>query len=93
MEDLPVSDKNARVCSDHFLPEDFVGGVLEGFGPSKNTLKPDAVPSIFTYVPPAKRRKTSEAQIAQATHRGIINELLSPIPGPSQQSEPDIQCD
>ena len=92
------SDKNARVCSNHFLPEDFIGSVLEGFGPSKKTLKPDAVPSVFSYMPPPKRRKTSEARIAQATHRGIINELLSPGPS-SQQNEPEpltkdvgIQC-
>ena len=48
LEDPPVSDKNARVYSNHLLPEDFVGGVLKGFGPSKKTLKPDAVPSIFS---------------------------------------------
>ena len=50
-------------------------------------LKPDAVPSVFSYVPLPKRRKTSEAQIAQVTHKSIINELLSP--GPSQQNEPE----
>ena len=87
MEDPPVGDKNARVCSNHFLPEDFIDSVLEGFEFSKKTLKSDAVPSIFSYVPPPKRKKTSESRIAQATHRGIINELLSP--GPSQQSEPE----
>ena len=106
MENPPVSDKNARVCSNHFLPEDFIGSVLEGFGPSKKTLKPDAVPSVFSFVPPPKRRKTSEARIAQATHRGIIDrvidELLSPAAGPSSlqddaESEPitkdvGIQC-
>ena len=61
LEDLPVNDKNAQVCSSHFLPEDFVGGVLEGLGPWKKTLKPDAVPSIFFYVLPTKQRNTSEA--------------------------------
>ena len=98
LEDPPVSDKNAHVCSCHFLPEDFVNSMLEDFGPSKKTLKPDAVPSVFSYVPPPKRRKTSEYRIAQTTHQDIINELLSP--GPSQQSEPEpftkdvgIQCD
>ena len=84
MENPPVSDKNARVCSNHFLPEDFIGSVLEGFGPSKKTLKLDAVPSVFSFVPPPKRRKTREARIAQAAHRGIIEELLSP-PDPSSQ--------
>ena len=101
MEDPPLDDKNARVCSKHFLPEDFTGGVLEGFGPSKKTLKPDAVPSIFCYAPPPpKRRKTSEARIALATHRDTINELLSAGPSNHQnelESEPrtkvvGIQC-
>jgi len=41
-------------------------------------------------VPPPKRRKTSEARIAQATHRGIIDELLSPAADPSsQQDDPE----
>ena len=101
MEDPPLDDKNARVCSKHFLPEDFTGGVLEGFGPSKKMLKPDSVPSIFCYAPPPpKRRKTSEARIALATHRDTINELLSAGPSNHQnelESEPrtkdvGIQC-
>ena len=29
------------------------------------------------YVPPPKRRKTSETRIALATHRDMVNELLS----------------
>ena len=92
MEDPPLNDKNAQVCSKHFLPENFTGGVLEGFGPLKKMLKPDAVPSIFCYAPPPlKRRKTSEVRIALATHRDMINELL--IAGPSSyqnelESEP-----
>ena len=85
MEDPPINDKNARVCSNHFLPENFTGGVLEGFGPSKKTLNPDAVPSVFCYAPPPKRRKTSEARNALATHRDVINELLSA--GPSNQQK------
>ena len=71
--------------------------MLEGFRPSKKTLKPDAVPSVFCYAPPPKRRKTSEARIALATHRDMINELLSA--GPSNEFKPEprtkdmgIQC-
>ena len=75
--------------------------MLEGFGPLKKTLKPDAVLSIFSYVPPSKRRKTSEARSALAMHRDIFTELLSA--GPSdvhhQSDEPEpltkdvgIQC-
>ena len=101
MENPPLNDKNAHVCSQHFLPGDFTGSVLEGFGPSKKTLKLDAVPSVFSYVPPSKRRKTIEAQSALATHCDIITELLSA--GPSdihhQYNEPEpitkdvgIQC-
>ena len=92
MEDPPLSDKNARVCSKHFLLKDFTGGVLEGFGPSKKTLKPNAVPTVFCYAPPPpKLRKTSEARIALATHRDMISEFL--IAGPSNyqnelESEP-----
>ena len=46
LEDSPLDDKSAWVYSKRFLPEEFTGGVLEGFGPSKKTLKPDAVPSF-----------------------------------------------
>ena len=80
LENPPINDKNARVCSMHFLPEDFTGSVLEGFGPSKKTLKPDSVPSVFCYAPPPKRRKTSEARISQATHCDMVHELLSAGP-------------
>ena len=37
-------------------------------------------------MPPVKRRNTSMIRIAQTTHRGIINKLFSPIPGPSSLS-------
>ena len=77
LENPPVNDKNVRVCSRHFLPEDFIGSVLEGLGPLKKMLKPYAVPSVISYLSPLKRRKTSEARIALATHCSIIDELLS----------------
>ena len=67
----PLDNKNAQVCSKHFLSEDFIGGVLEGFGPLKKIMKPDAVPSVFCYAPPPKWRKTSEARIALATHQDM----------------------
>ena len=73
MENPPVSDKNTRVCSNHFLLVDFIGSVLEGFGPLKK--------------PPPKRRKTSEARIPQVTHFGIIDELFSPAAGLSSQQD------
>ena len=45
LENPPIEDKNTRVCSEHFLPEDYVTNVLPGHGPSKKTMKPQAVPS------------------------------------------------
>ena len=71
-----VYDKNARVCSEHFLPTDFVSSVLQGFGPSKRTLKPDAVPSVFSFAPPPKRRKITEARIARAEQQATIKQLV-----------------
>ena len=75
MEDPPLDDENVRVCSKHFLPEDFTGGVLEGFEPLKKTLKPNAVPLVFYYAPLPKQRKTSKPRMALATHRDMVNEL------------------
>jgi len=70
MENPPIEDRNARVCSQHFLPEDYVTSALPGHGPSKKTLKPEAVPSVFSFVPPVKRRKISEARIASGQSSG-----------------------
>ena len=41
--DPPIHEDNARVCSEHFT----VFPVLEGYGPSRRTLKADAVLTIF----------------------------------------------
>ena len=51
--------------------------MLEEFRSSKKTQKSDVVPPVFCYAPPPKRRKTSEVRIALATHRDMVNELLS----------------
>ena len=75
LENPPIEDKNAR--GEHFLPEDYVTSVLPGHGPSKKTLKPQAVPSVFSFVTPAKRRKTSEARIARTEQRVMVAQLLS----------------
>ena len=69
MENPPIEDRNASICSQHFLPENYVSSVLPGHGPLKKTLKPEAVPSVFSFVPPAKRRKISEARIARTEQR------------------------
>ena len=71
--DPPIYDKNARVCSDHFEETSYVSSVLAGFGPSRRTLKADAVPTIFSFNSPPKRRKLSEAK---AQHRDLVEGLL-----------------
>ena len=55
---------------------------MEGFGPKRPTLKPGAVPTVFSFSQQAKRRKLSEAREARALHRSIIDELLA---GPSAE--------
>ena len=91
MENPPIYDKNARVCSDYFVPGDFVTSVLKGFGPSKRTLKPDAVPSVFSFAPPAKLRKISEARIARAEHQATVKHLIrSSESGPGSSSQPSV---
>ena len=66
----------ADVCSDHFTELCFVSLVLEGFRPSRQMLKPDAVPTIFSFSSLPKRRKLSEAKQAKAQHRSVVEELL-----------------
>ena len=55
--DPPIHDSNARVCSHHFTEQDFVSSIVEGFGPKRPTLKPEAVPTVFGFSQPAKHRK------------------------------------
>ena len=74
--DPPIREANARVCSDHFAETCYVSSVLQGFGPSRQTLKPDAVPTIFTFNTPPKHWKLSKARQAKAQHRAIEKELL-----------------
>ena len=77
LKDPPIYDSNARVCSHHFIEQDFVSGAIEGFGPKRPTLKPEAVPTVFCFSQPTKRRKLSEAREAKAMHRSIIDSLLA----------------
>jgi len=69
MENPPIEDKNTRVCTQHFLPEDYATSMLPGHGPSKKTLKPEVLPSVLSFMPPAKRRKISKARIARTEQR------------------------
>ena len=75
--DPPIYEANARVCSDHITEDCYVSSILEGYGPSRRTLNPDAVPTIFAFnQSPPKRRKLSEARQAKAQHRVVVEELL-----------------
>ena len=57
-----------------------MSGAIEGLGPKRPTLKPEAVPTVFCFSQPTKRRKLSEAREAKSMHRFIIDDLLA---GPS----------
>ena len=45
-------------------------------------LKPDAVPTVFAFNLPPKRRKLSEARLSRAEHKAVVGELLA-------EKEPD----
>ena len=80
--------------------EDFVSSIVPGFGPKRATLKPDAVPTVFCFSNPAKRRKPSKARQARALHRSIVDNLLEvprephPEPQETESATRDIgiQC-
>ena len=74
--DPPIYDKKASVCSNHFEETSYVSSVLAGFVPSRETLKADAMPMIFSLNSPSKRSKLSEARQAKAQHRDLVEELL-----------------
>ena len=100
MEDPPIYDNNACVCSHHFTEQDFVSSVVERFGPKRTMLKSDAVPTVFCFSNPDKRRKLSKARESRALHRSIIEDLLKePATDPHSSKEPEpvtrdigIQC-
>ena len=102
MDDPPIYDNNARVCSHHFTEQDFVSSVVEGFGPKRATptLKLDAVPTVFCFSNPANHRKLSEARESRVLHRSVIEDLLKePTMEPHSSKEPEpatrdigIQC-
>ena len=93
-------DNTARVCSHHFTKQDFISSVVEGYGPKRATLKSDAVPTVFCFSNPAKRRKRNEARESRVLHRSIIEDLLKePTTEPHSSKEPEpatrdirIQC-
>ena len=49
MKDPSIYNSNICVCSHHFIEQDFVSVAIEGFGPKRPTLKPEAVPTIFCF--------------------------------------------
>ena len=77
MSDVFVSDANARVCSEHFTREDYIQPVISGFGPSKPTLKPDAIPSVFSYSSEPKHHRSSELRAEKKDRDDLLSSLLS----------------
>ena len=75
-DDAPITDPNARVCSVHFTKDDFIKPVLQDFKPFKATLKPHAIPSVFSHCPLPKRRQFSEMRAARRDRKDIIDSLF-----------------
>ena len=77
-----------------FYENDFVSAVLPGFGPTRPTLKLEAVPTKFCFAPVPKCRKTSEARIARAEHRDIIEKLTTTsfLNIPSASTSSDVEA-
>ena len=69
---LQYYEANAHVCSDHFTKIYYILSVLDGFEPSRWTLKSNGVPKIFSS---PKQKKLSEARLAKAQHRNVVEEL------------------
>ena len=65
----------------------YVSSILEGFGPSRHTLKPDVVPIVFAFNSPPKQRKLSEARLARAEHKAVVGELLGERDPDSSEAE------
>ena len=65
----------------------YVSSVLVGFGPSRRTLKPDTVPTVFAFNSPPKRRKLSEARLSRAELKAVVDELLAEKEPDSSEAE------
>ena len=89
--DPPIQDSNARVCSQHFSEDCFVSAVISGFGPSRRSLKAEAVPTLFSFKSAPKRRKLSEAREMRAEQCSIVEELLAESSTPPTR-DVGIQC-
>ena len=50
---------------------------MVGFEPLRQTLKQEAVPTVFAFNSLPKCRKVSEARPARAEHKAIVTKLLS----------------
>ena len=65
--------------------------MISGFGPSRRTLKAEAVPTLFSFKSAPKRRKLSEARETRAEQRSIVEELLAESSTPPT-CDVGIQC-
>ena len=64
------------MCSKRFAETCYILSVLEGIGPSRQTLKLDAVPTMFGFSSPPKCRRFSEVRQAKAQHMDVMKQLL-----------------
>ena len=73
--DLVVS-KNSRLCSEHFTPDCYVRDLkaeILGLKP-RSTLKPGAIPTVFSHRRPSKRPRLSSEKRSEEKVRKEVSE-------------------
>ena len=75
-----VINKNTKVCSHHFTPDDYISGdVLHS---ARRVLKGTAVPSVFPWTREVRQRKSKTSQLAASVHQRsdvIEDKVYTPI--------------
>lgn len=80
--DPPVRDKNARVCSEHFLPECFTTYMQERLTgkPCRRRLKEDAVPTVFCFSKAPAKRQASERRKVEKRSKNAVQQAFQESP-------------
>ena len=96
LESPPVHDANARVCSEHFSPDSFTTYMKEKLldqPGGRRRLKNDAIPTIFTFSLPPKRRTASEGRENVKRLRSAIDDAFEEYHTPTTIAEPAPSID
>ena len=94
LEEVPINDPNARVCSEHFSKSCFSTNLQEQLlqQPGRRWLEKDAVPTIFSFnqLPNlSQKRPLSERRSESKRRKEIVEEALLI----QSYSEPTIEED